>query len=60
MEFEDFVRARYGALVRAAYLLTGSREAPKISSRTSCCAPAPAGPGSPIAVIRRLMSGGCS
>ncbi|WP_460827073.1 hypothetical protein [Nostocoides australiense] len=26
MTFEDFVRARYAALVRAAFLLTGSRE----------------------------------
>ena len=60
MEFEDFVRARYGAPVRAAYLLTGSRDGAEdlvqdVLVRAGTRWPRITDRGHPEAYVRRML-----
>lgn len=60
MEFEELVRARYGALVRAAFLLTGSREGAEdlvqdVLVRAGTRWPRITDRGYPEAYVRRML-----
>jgi RNA polymerase sigma-70 factor (sigma-E family) len=62
-EFERFVQARWGSLLRTAYLLTGDRQLAEdllqdALSRTAERWPQLAGSGSPEAYVRRCLYNG--